>query len=557
MSMLSLNHLSVSYPGSAQAVQDLSFTLEEGESIGIIGESGSGKTTALSAIMGILPTDAVKKGEILWHDQNLLSHSKAQRKQWQWTNISMVFQNSMKYLNPSLTVYEQIAEVMRRKGWHNKQIVERLHVLFEQFDLAPHWMKSYPSELSGGMRQRVFIIMALSMNPSLILVDEPTTSLENINKENFINYLLMWKKQTNASVVVVSHDLYLIERLTEKALVMYKGKVMEYHNTNMLLRHPRHPYTRALTLASHDINPHKDLWGIKPISDEPLKGGCPYYNYCAQHVPACLTSEPQSPIGYGVACLRGGIVDLVSAEKIGKIYRKKNKNVVACEGCSMRISHGEIISIIGESGSGKTTFANIMVGLLDDHEGTLSFNEDELDVKKRMSVLHGVQMVSQDPYASINPDFTVQQAILEPIIINKVFDAEQYEVLVKKALRLVELESQVLPDQRAGDLSGGQLQRVAIARALMMQPKLLVADEITASLDVSSKVNLLRLLKGLQNTEGFSMLYITHDLKMAQKISDKIIVMKDGQMIEQGLVQDIFSHPSHEYTKRLIAGAML
>ncbi len=550
MSYLEINNLSIKYNSrDSVALDNLSFNVSEGECIGIIGESGSGKTTLLSAIMQLLGAKAEIKGEILYKGVDLLSLHKNQLNDIRWSEIAIVFQNSLKYLNPSLRILEQISETFKAKKLKvDRKVIEKL---FETFNLDRKWLNAYPNELSGGMRQRVFIIMALVLNPRLLLIDEPTTSLENINKNELINYLLYLKNKRKQTMVIVSHDLDVIRKLADRILVMYKGRLLEQNVADNILNYPKHPYTRALIMASYNVNPYKDLWSIKKIDNVP-NPSCIYYNYCTQRIDKCIVKSPTYLRGNGVSCIRGGIVEMLSIHNIVKQYKFRDEVIIACDNCSFSLQHGEIVSIIGESGSGKSTLAKIIIGLLDFDSGTIEYNDEEFDDSNKMSIFHGVQIVPQDPYSSLNPKFTVKQAILEPISINKLIKPQEYDVFIQNMLRMVELDELISGGDIISSLSGGQLQRVAIARALSMEPKLLIADEITANLDISTTVNLLRLLKQLQNEKGFSMIFITHDLKIARKISEKMLVMKDGKIIEQGLTNNIFDDPKQEYTQLLV-----
>ncbi len=550
MNYLNVNNLTIKYNNrDTFALDDLSMTVSAGECIGIIGESGSGKTSFLSSIMGLLDKKTEISGHILYKGQDLLSLNEIQLNQIRWSEIAIVFQNSLKYLNPSLTIFEQIAETFKSKKLKiNEDIILEL---FSAFNLDKKWLKAYPHQLSGGMRQRVFIIMALVLKPNLLLIDEPTTSLENINKNELINYLLDLKNNKKQTMIIVSHDLSIIRRLADKILVLYKGRLFEQNDMLSVLNYPKHPYTRALIMASHNINPYKDLWGIKKI-DNQENPACIYYNYCTQRIEKCINQKPQTLVGSGVSCIRGGIVDMLTLDKIVKKYYLKHDEIVACDNCSFNLQHGEIISIIGESGSGKSSLANVIVGLEKLDSGQIIYNEDEFDSSNKMAIFGGVQIVPQDPYSSMNPRFSVKDAILEPIVINNLIEVSDYYKVAYNMLEMVELNELVALEDTISSLSGGQLQRVAIARALCMKPKLLIADEITSSLDISTTVNLLRLLKKLQNEKGFSMLFITHDLKIARKISEKIIVMRDGKIIEKGLVNEIFDTPQHSYTKLLV-----
>lgn len=546
MSLLKIQNLSIRFRDTL-AVSGLNLTLKKGQSVGIVGESGSGKTSILLAIMGLVDKQAQMSGSIRYQKHELTNLDKETYNQLRWKHIALIFQNSHKYLNPKRTIYQHIAESIRKDLHKNsKSIHKDIEQLFQDIELDMKWLHVYPKQLSGGMLQKVLIIMALASKPQLLLIDEPTTALEAVSKNAIVDYLYRLRKQ-DMTMIVVSHDINVIKKLTDSTIVIYKGEVLEHNPTKQLLESPKHPYTRALLMASHELNPYKDLWGIHILSQE--QAPCVYYNSCTQRIEKCLHEKPILN-EEGVSCLRGGIVTLLAATNLSKSFKTANHCVAACQNCSLTLQHGEVLSLIGQSGSGKTTLAKLIAGFLSCDSGDIVFNQEEFLKNDMMKNLGGLQMVFQDPYASINPKFSVSEAILEPIHINKIYNEVEAKRQLKKVLQDVGLSVDF--SKRASLLSGGQLQRIAIARALIMQPKLLIADEITSSLDISNKVNLLRLLKTLQNQKGFSMIYITHDLAMAQKISDKIAVMNNGKIVEQGLAQDILMKPQHDYTKKLL-----
>lgn len=548
MNFFNAENLKVTYQDGTVALCGANLSIKKGESLGLIGESGSGKTTFLLAAMGLLFQKASIQGNIFYKKKNLQSLSQDQRQTIQWKEIALVFQNTHRVLNPRLTVKQQIEEAMKRHLiLEKKEREDHLESLFEKVQLNKKWMHVYPQSLSGGMLQKILIIMALSCKPSLLLVDEPTTALESISKNRIIDLFTRLRREENLSMIVVSHDLKAIQALTDRSVVLYRGHMLERNFTSSLLYTPRHPYTRALVNASSDINPYKDLWGIEKLTNE-TKSGCPYYDSCTQRVSGCLDFTPFLSENETVSCFRGGIVKLVEATDVEKTYKLKNGEVKACDNCYLDVNHGEVVSIVGQSGSGKTTLAKIISGIVTPDKGCVVCKQGEIPLK--MNELNGIQIVLQDPFSAINLKMTIEKVILEPLEVNQIYDKNKRKEEAQEALFAVGLENIEL-HRKCKHLSGGQLQRVAVARALVMKPKLLIADEMTSMLDTSNKVNLLRLLKSLQNKKGFSMIYVTHELRLAQKISDRIFVMKDGRVIESGNAHYVLKNPQHSYTKQL------
>lgn len=347
--------------------------------------------------------------------------------------------------------------------------------------------------------------------------------------------------------------------MTTRLMVMYAGNIMEEGPTEEILKDSLHPYTRGLIYASPAINPYRDMWGIPGEIERTGENECPFYSRCSQGIKACKTEHPvllEACAHRKVACIRGGIVTLLQGSNIYKNYQFKGKNIEACSDCSIQVKSGEVAALIGESGSGKTTLAEILAGALQANRGEVFFEGRRVAGNSETSRKAGIQMVFQDPLSAINEQFSIEEAVREPLDIIKAGSKDQRLDAVRSALKSVQLPSAAdFLSRRCYTLSGGQRQRVALARSLVMKPKLLIADEISAMLDPSTGANILRLLKGLQNPEGFAMLYITHDLALAQKIADKIYVMRQGVIIEQGALGDVFLSPKEEYTKTLLRNA--
>lgn len=563
--MLKVDNLSVTYSQDGQgihAVKDVSFTLRPGETLGIIGESGSGKTTMGLAIMGILSLTVNVEGTIEYNGVNLRKLSRGQLDMYRWKHIAMVFQNGLDTLNPLMTVNEQIKECITRHFKIKKDKVDfRVKELLEQVGLDASLADSFPHQLSGGMRQRVLIAMALACDPKVLIVDEPTSSLDAISKAEIVELLARLQREKRFAMIVISHDFSVITRLTGKMCVMYQGCILEEGLTRDILKNPLHTYTRGLINSSPSINPYQDLWGISRASEPVPDKGCPFYPRCCQRIDMCKEQKPKLEyvsLERRVACNRGGIVTLLEAKGIDKTYSFKDRKICACESCHMNIRTGEIVALIGQSGSGKTTLASILSGYLKPDSGNIRFLGQPVKQHEFTCRPKGIQMVFQDPFSSINDQFTVLQAVKEPLDILKLYNAEERKARAKKTLSDVELSiDDVFLNRRCFTLSGGQRQRISIARSLMLEPKLLIADEISSMLDPSTQANILRLLKGLQNSMGFAMIYITHDLDLARKVADKLYIMYQGEIVETGPAWEIFDNPGNEYTRKLMSKAGL
>ncbi|HOO28233.1 MAG TPA: ATP-binding cassette domain-containing protein, partial [Lachnospiraceae bacterium] len=344
--------------------------------------------------------------------------------------------------------------------------------------------------------------------------------------------------------------------MTSRVLVMYAGNILEEGPTQELLMEPFHPYTRGLIYSSPAVNPYRDMWGIPGEIENSGEGACPFYKRCSQRIEQCACSHPVLETvcrKRSVSCLRGGIVTLLHGNGLKKEYRTGKRMIKACRGCDIEIKAGEVCALIGESGSGKTTLAEILSGILRPDDGKIVFDGKCIDGNSATSKIGGIQIVFQDPLSATNERLSIEEIVREPLDILHNGTKDERTASVKEALKNVQLAyDAAFLKKRGFMLSGGQRQRVAVARALVMRPKLLIADEISAMLDPSTAANLLRLLKGLQNTEGFAMLYITHDLALAQKISDQVYVMHEGVIIEQGPAKDVLRNPKEAYTKLLL-----
>lgn len=544
--LLEIKNLTVEYAGGIRAVEGVSFTLHPGTATGLVGESGCGKTTLLESIFGYRQ-EALISGQIYYQGHNLLELPLAERRRLWWKEIGMVLANSQQVLNPVLTVGEQVREVFRPS-----KTFPTLGQLFTAVGLNPNHGEHYPHQLSGGMRQKVLIAMALAANPRLLLIDEPTSALDPISQAQIRKLLLELQREMGITTLIVSHDLTLIEEMTQRILVMCRGNIMEEGPTPEIINHPKHPYTRGLLYASPAYFPYKDLWGMQPPEGKVQhRSGCAFADRCTQKEGLCQKSRPplHKRADRKIACHFGGIRTLLEVRDLHKTFPTPQGDVIALRGVELSIDHGEVVALLGETGSGKSTLAAISAGITKADRGEVLFLKRPVQDHWATRTPGGIQIVFQE--GAINPRFSIRSAIEEPLLLWK----EDKGSRLRKVQRAMEqLGLTNLPmERKCGELSHGQLQRVAIARALVMDPKLLIADEIAAHLDPSGQANLLRLLKELQYARGFSMLFITHDVALAQKIADRVYILQGGQILEEGPARKVFAHPTHGYTKLLLA----
>lgn len=405
----------------------------------------------------------------------------------------------------------------------------RMEELMALVGLETADLERYPRELSGGMVQKFLLANALALNPALVLLDEPTGALDIASSRGITALIQELNRRLGTAFLVITHDMKLAADLGGRTVVLYDGHVEEAGDTRAPLDHPRHPYTRGLLQSAVGLNPVRDMWGIRPttVSYTRQPHGCPFYGRCTQSLPDCAAHAPEltaQPDGRLLACNRGGVLTLLECRGLRKSFGRQR----VLDGIDLTLYSGEIVSLVGRSGAGKTTLARTLAGLLPlEGDGAVEFQGEAADFAALHRRLGGVQMVLQDSQAALNPRMTVREAVEEPMRLSGCFQ----DGAAERALEDVGLFAcDSFLTRRIHALSGGQRQRVAIARALTMEPALLIADEPTSMLDPSGKANLLRMLKGLQNSRGFSMLFITHDLDSALKISDRLFRLEGGTL---------------------------
>jgi peptide/nickel transport system ATP-binding protein len=564
MTLLEVKNLKCEYISArshVRALDGVCFGLEKGEIIGIVGESGSGKTTMALGIMGLLPDSAKVSGTVLFKEKNLASMTGPEKDRIRWKEMAMVFQNGLEVLNPVMKVGQQVCEPMiKHMGLSKKEADIRCAELFDMIGLDPIWTDAYPHQLSGGMRQRAMIAMALSCDPELLILDEITSALDAFARKEIRDLLLDLQKKHGYGMIIISHDITFVSSMASRLMVLYSGMAVETGPTRDVVNAPGHPYTRGLVNSTPDIFIYRDMWGIPGEPSSGLHGGCPFYARCTQPVDACLRSVPELKAcsGREIACHRGGIATLLKATGLVFDYLMPDgRKISAVDHVDLDVREGEVFALVGQTGSGKSTLAHLLAGVMEPAGGDFEFRGTKLNgngkKKGNGSRFGGVQIVFQDPFNSTSSRFTVMDAVREPLDINGIGTPEERTNMVGEALATVRLpQTGDFLARYCGELSGGQRQRVALARALVMRPKLLIADEITSALDVSTAANVLRLLKGLQNQQGFAMIYISHDLTLTLKIADRIAVMDAGKIVETGNAHDVMLTPREDYTKRLV-----
>jgi peptide/nickel transport system ATP-binding protein len=530
-SLVEIKQLSVKYP-EGFTLHPVDLTVGKGEIVSIVGESGSGKSTLAKAILNLNEKNAQVSGSVKISGIEIYSLSEKQLKELRMQQFALCFQNSRELLNPMLSIGEQLFEVLRKK-YAQTELIPKAQELLEWVGLKGDVLAMYPHQLSGGMIQKVLIATAIALEPEFVVLDEPTSSLDLVSKSQIINLIQKINRLQGITFVIITHDFSVAQALSQRILIFYRGKLVEKGDTKGVLSHPYHPYTKGLINSSVNINPYRDVWGIRNIAETEAIWGCPFYLRCTQSLIECKAKMPElkphkkDPYRM-VACNRGGIITVLRGRDICKSYGRKK----VIDKINIEVMAAEVVALVGVSGIGKTTLSSILGGYLSYESGELFFLEEKADFNKLHRNKNGLQMVFQDPNTSINPNFTVLEAVSEPLrLISKDGD---YPNKVKAVLKDVGLPADdTFLTQKVRYLSGGQKQRVSVARALIMEPLVLVADEPTSLLDSSSKANLLRLLKGLQNKRGFSMLFITHDLAAALKVADRIYLLESNNQLTE------------------------
>ncbi len=530
--ILDINKLNVDFlseGASIHAVRDFSMHINKNEIFGLVGESGSGKSTVIKSILRILPAPGViTKGEIKFKDQDILELDESELSSLRWSHISVVKQKALNSLNPLLKIKEQIIDTIRaHEKIKTKDAMERCNALMDLVEIDRNYLNSYPHELSGGMKQRVVIAIALALKPELIIMDEPTTALDVVIEKEIILKILALKSQLGFSLLFITHDLNLILGFADRVGVMLEGELVDIDSAEIIKSGGNNPYTTKLINSIPDVSDYNQTKADK--------------------------NEPE----------------LIHVKDLVKTYSRhasifSSDKFHAVDGVSFNVNKNEIVGLVGESGSGKSTISKILTKLIDFDGGQILFNGKDIScITKRRDLLDyrkKVQMIFQDPFASLNSIHTVYHHLSRPILIHRSYDKyskKERDQLVKKEIIAILKEVDLSPPEEflykfPHEMSGGERQRIALARALLVQPQLIIADEPTSMLDMSIRMEILDLLKSLQVKKGISILFITHDIASACYLSNRLIVLKNGKIVDSGIVSDIINNPKDKYSKLLI-----
>ncbi|AIX74316.1 MAG: glutathione ABC transporter ATP-binding protein GsiA [Mixta calida] len=552
-SVLAVRDLSVSFTQQGQvtqAVRQLSLEVRRGETLALVGESGSGKSVTSLALMRLIEQSGgrLESGE-LWlrrRDNSVVDLARLRQSQMRairGADMAMIFQEPMTSLNPVFPVGEQIAESVRlHQGKSHQQALAEARRMLDLVRIpeAQNVMTRFPHQLSGGMRQRVMIAMALSCRPALLIADEPTTALDVTIQAQILQLIRVLQKEMEMGVIFITHDMGVVAEMADRVQVMYRGEVVESNDTAALFSAPQQPYTRALLAAV----PRLGAMHGQPL---PRKFPLPGEQESREMLPDTVRREEQPILQ---------VRDLVTRFDIraGLLNRVKWR-VHAVEKVSFDLHAGETLALVGESGCGKSTTGRSLLRLVESQGGSITFNGQRIDRLRPHQLSHlrrDIQFIFQDPYASLDPRLTVGFSIMEPLLIHKVMSRAEAEKRVAWLLEKVGL----LPEHARRyphEFSGGQRQRICIARALALNPKVVIADESVSALDVSIQAQIVNLMLDLQREFGIAFLFISHDMAVVERISHRVAVMYLGQIVEIGPRQAVFENPQHPYTRKLMA----
>ncbi|MGY3587061.1 peptide/nickel transport system ATP-binding protein [Bradyrhizobium sp. USDA 4341] len=523
--VLAVNALAIPLPPRADrpyAVENISFQVERGETVCLLGESGSGKSMIASAIMGLLPSGLrPSHGSIKLEGCELVGLSENALRRLRGPSMAMVFQEPMTALNPVVTCGEQIDEMLRQHV--RMSAAARYKTILQMMARVnlpdpERLYRSYPHQLSGGQRQRIVIAIALVLKPALLICDEPTTALDVTTQAEVLKLIRELQAENGTAVLFITHDFGVVADIADRVAVLRLGQMVEAGRKDNVLKRPQHAYTRSLMAAVPPLNPKSRM-------------------------------------------ARADVAALLSATDVSKSFVRghwpaRKTTVGAVKQVSLSVAAGETVGIVGESGSGKSTFARCVARLAEPSGGTIvinSRNVTHLKTRQLVPVRRDVQVIFQDPYRSLNPRQTVGASIVEGPLNFGVSAGVAWQ-RAEELMKLVRLQPDALR-RYPNEFSGGQRQRIAIARALACQPRLIIADEPVSALDVSVQAQILQLLEDIQSQTGVGILFITHDLRVASQLCDRIVVMRNGQVVEQGTTVEVFGSPKEDYTRRLLAAA--
>jgi len=520
--MLQVNNLRVAFRQDGQlveAVKGVSFAVDRGETVALVGESGSGKSVSALSTVSLLGENAQVSGSVTYDGTEMVGADERHLRQVRGNDISFIFQEPMTSLNPLHTLEKQLAESLAlHQGLAGGKARARILELLEKVGIrdAESRLNAYPHQLSGGQRQRVMIAMALANKPDILIADEPTTALDVTIQAQILDLLAELKESEGMGVLFITHDLNIVRRIADRVCVMKNGEIVEAGPTTEIFANPQHPYTQKLLAAEPSGLP------------EPVSGS-------AEEIISTKDLKVWFPIQKG-------------------LLRRTVGHIKAVNPCSLSLRAGETLGIVGESGSGKTTMALAIMRLIAS-EGAVRFHGQDLrqwSTKDLRGLRKDMQIVFQDPFGALSPRMTCAQIIAEGLSIHEVGEGHDSRGLVAEVMEEVGLDPAAM-DRYPHEFSGGQRQRIAIARAMVLRPKLVVLDEPTSALDMTVQVQIVDLLRDLQKRYGLAYLFISHDLNVVRAMSHRIMVMKQGDVVETGLAEAIFREPKQDYTRQLLS----
>lgn len=565
--LLDIRHLSIEVKQASKLIPlctDLNFSIKKGETLGILGESGSGKSITALSILNLLPkTLQISSGEInFFQDEHLpinIAHLDNKNLQKiRGNQISMVFQEPMTSLNPVFTCGEQIIETIikhqytgniyslfsRSKTQFYKEAKKKVLTLFEKVKLPDpeRIYNSYPYQLSGGQNQRVMIALAISCNPSLLIADEPTTALDVSVQRSILELLKELQSELNMSILFITHDISILAEIANRVLVFNKGSIVEQGDVNKILHHPDHPYTKGLMDCRTSVKKKGER--LKTLSDTNPEN--PGSNLPVEHL-----NTNKEPLQRKIKIDN---LNIFFTHAAGLFGRKVKKHILT--DISLEVFKGETLGLVGESGSGKTTIGRSIMRLIEPGSGEILFQGEpilQLKGQKLKNYRKKVQIIFQDPYSSLNPKMTIGEIISEPLKVHNLYpNRTTRKKRVLELLQQVNLKEEYY-NRYPHQFSGGQRQRIGIARALAVEPEIIILDESVSALDVSIQAQILNLLNDLKIQYNLTYIFISHDLNTVRYMSDRLVVLKEGVIVEMGDADKIISTPEHQYTKNLIA----
>lgn len=552
MSLLKTKNLSLSFQTENEnnsVLEDISFSLEKNEVLGIVGESGSGKSVTALAILGLLDKKAkIGSGEILFEGENLLSLPEKKLQQIRGSEISMIFQEPMSSLNPSMKCGKQVSEILlRHKKITPAEAKKETLSLFEKVKLPrpKNIYASYPHQISGGQKQRVMIAMAIACKPKILIADEPTTALDVTVQKEILSLLKSLQEETGMSIIFISHDLAVVSEISDRVVVMYRGKIVEQNGVKEIFHHPKENYTKALLASKPPVSGRpKKLATVKDFMGKPPE------------IEMEKIAERQAR--HKKIYENPPLLEVINLDKefvSNPGWFEKKLKIKAVNQVSLKIYEGETLGLVGESGCGKSTLGNVLLRLLPATSGKVLYKGEEitkLSGEKLRGLRKDIQIIFQDPFSSLNPRIPVGKAIMEPMRVHGLHknQAERKEKTMDLLKRVGLSEEHFY--RYPHEFSGGQRQRIGIARTIALQPKLIVCDESVSALDISVQAQVLNLLNELKEKFGFTYIFISHDLAVVKYMADQLLVMNQGEIVERGDADEVYSNPKEPYTRKLI-----